>query len=83
MQLTLKDEEAHRLAEELAHLTGESMTEAVLVSLRERLDRERRRHRRAGLASRLVAMGYRVRAEMTGPPIDHGELLYDGQGLPR
>lgn len=83
MQLSIKNDEAHRLADELAHLTGESMSEAVLVSLRERLDRERRRHQREGLAERLVAIGHRVKARMSGPSIDHGEMLYDDEGLPK
>jgi antitoxin VapB len=41
MALSIKTEEADRLARELSQLTGESMTDAVTVALRERLDRER------------------------------------------
>jgi len=37
--LNIKDEEAHRLAGELAQLTGESLTFAVKTSIKERLDR--------------------------------------------
>lgn len=39
MALSIKDDEADRLARELAHLTGETLTQAVIVSLRERLAR--------------------------------------------
>ncbi|MCB9530155.1 MAG: type II toxin-antitoxin system VapB family antitoxin, partial [Myxococcales bacterium] len=39
MALSIKNDEADRLARELAALTGESLTEAVVVSLRERLAR--------------------------------------------
>lgn len=42
MALSIKTEEADRLARELSRLTGESMTEAVTKSLRERLDREKK-----------------------------------------
>ena len=42
MALSIKTEEADRLARELSQLTGESMTEAVTKSLRERLDREKK-----------------------------------------
>jgi len=42
MALSIKTEEADRLARELSRLTGESMTEAVTQSLKERLDRERK-----------------------------------------
>jgi antitoxin VapB len=41
MALSIKTEEADRLARELARLTGESITEAVTVALRERRDREK------------------------------------------
>jgi antitoxin VapB len=41
MALSIKTEEADRLARDLARLTGESMTEAVTKALRERLERER------------------------------------------
>ena len=49
MVLSIKSMTADRLARELAELTGESITEAVVVSLRERLDIERRRRRGRGL----------------------------------
>lgn len=41
MALSIKTEEADRLARELSRLTGETMTDAVTKSLRERLDRVR------------------------------------------
>lgn len=41
MALSIEHEEADRLAQELAGITGESLADAVVVSLRERLDRER------------------------------------------
>lgn len=42
MALSIKTEEADRLARELSRLTGESMTEAVTASLRERLERAKK-----------------------------------------
>lgn len=41
MALSIKTDEADRLARELASLKGETMTEAVTLALRERLERER------------------------------------------
>jgi antitoxin VapB len=84
MGLNIKNEEAHRLAQELARLTGESMTAAVTEAVRERLDRVRRR-RNASLADRLVAIGKDCAAHLKEPfrTVDHGELLYDESGLPR
>lgn len=40
MALSIKTDEADRLARQLARLTGETMTEAVTVALRQRLQRE-------------------------------------------
>jgi antitoxin VapB len=41
MALSIKTDEADRLARDLAKLTGETMTQAVTVALKERLERER------------------------------------------
>src|SRR6202166_3138504 len=38
MSLNIKDEETHRLAQQLARLTGENMTKAVSQAVRERLE---------------------------------------------
>jgi antitoxin VapB len=80
--LNIKTEEAHRLAHELAAVTGESLTAAVTQALRERLDRVRDAER-GDLAERLLAIGRDCAAHMPGPRIDHGDLLYDERGLPR
>lgn len=40
MALNIKDEEADKLARELAARTGETLTQAVVTALRERLKRE-------------------------------------------
>lgn len=84
MSLNIKSEEAHRMAAELATLTGESMTAAVTEALRERLRRVRNEHG-ASLADRLVAIGKDCAAHLREPfrSADHGELLYDERGLPR
>lgn len=47
MALNIKNAEADRLAHELAEETGETLTEAVTVAVRERLASLRRRSRRA------------------------------------
>lgn len=84
MTLNIKNEEAHRLARELAQLTGASLTEAVTEALRERLTRLRGA-KRGNLADRLLAIGRDCAKRL--PPevraVDHGVLLYDERGLPR
>jgi antitoxin VapB len=84
MGFNIEDEETHRLVEELAKLTGESMTAAVTEAVRERLERIRRAGAMS-LAYRLVAIGQDCAAHLKEPfrSIEHGELLYDERGLPR
>jgi len=84
MSINIKSEKTHRMAKELARLTGESMTEAVGEAVRERLERVRSSSR-DGLAERLKEI-----AEECGPlwkepfrSTDHGDLLYDEKGLPK
>ena len=43
MGMNIKNPETHRLAQELAELTGESMATAVAEAVRERLARQRRK----------------------------------------
>lgn len=83
MALSIKNEETYKLAEQLAALTGENMTQAVTEALRERLDRLRQP--RSGLADRLLQIGRDCAGRLREPfrSIDHGELLYDEKGLPR
>ena len=71
MGLNIKNREAHRLAEELAKLTGESMATAVTIAVRERLDRVRQEHS-PSLADRLLAIGRTARLiskNRSGPSI--------------
>jgi antitoxin VapB len=84
MALSIKDPEADRLARELARRTGETLTEAVVRSLRERLDRQRSRPRRPGLADELRRIGERVASLPVRDPRSADEILdYDERGLPR
>ena len=85
MSLNIKNDETCRLAGELAQLTGENMTGAITVALRERLERERHRRGAGALARELHAIGQRC-ASLLGPgpsAVEHGDLLYDERGLPK
>ncbi len=84
MSLNIKDEKTHRLVRELARMTGESMTAAVGEAVRERLARVRA-VRGAGMAERLLKIGKECAAHLKEPyrSVDHGELLYDENGLPK
>ena len=85
MGLNIKNDETCRLANELAGLTGETMTGAITVALRERLDRERRLHDVNAGVNELLAIGRRC-ADLLGPgpsAVEHGDFLYDERGLPK
>ena len=86
MSLNINDTETRRLADELARLTGETMTTAaVTVALRERLDRERRKRDATLLAQELHTIGQRCAGLLAPGPaaIEHGNLLYNERGLPK
>lgn len=84
MSLNIKNEKTHRMAQELAGLTGESMTVAVSEAIRERLERVRGNSKK-GLAERLLEIGQECAAHLKEPykSMDHGDLLYDEKGLPK
>jgi antitoxin VapB len=86
MQLNIKNEDAHRLAADLARLTGESMAQAVTQALRERLEREKARRGRAGMAERLLEIGRRCSERRVLDNRSSEEIvadLYDENGLPK
>jgi len=84
MALSIKHPEADRLARELAATTGESVTEAVVRALRERLTRERAKAPPAQLRGRFRAIRKKCSAL---PVLDNrspDDLIgYDDHGLPR
>ena len=84
MSLNIKNEDAHKLAQQLARLTGESMTEAVTESLRERLKKEQGR-KTGKLSDRLLEIGQDCAKRLKEPfrSAEHGDLLYDEKGLPK
>jgi antitoxin VapB len=84
MGLNIKNQEAHRLARELARATGESMTAAVSEAIRERLERVRGNSKKDQV-ERILEIGRDCAAHLKEPfkSVDHGDLLYDEKGLPK
>jgi antitoxin VapB len=80
--LNIESDETCRLAQELARLTGETMTAAVTQAIRDRLERVRRE--REQLVERLLAIGRDCAAHLKEPlrSGDIDDLLYDEHGLP-
>lgn len=83
MPLSIKHDEADRLARELSRLTGESLTGAIVVALRERLERQRAKGSSPLLHDELMEIGRRCASL---PVLDartaEDILSYDQQGAP-
>lgn len=82
-QLNIKNPETRRLADELAALTGESVTESVTTALRERLERTKRAKSKEGVAEKLLEIGRRWNKDAELDPCDPDDILYDEYGLPK
>ena len=75
-----------QLIEDLTRLTGESPETAVEIALRERLQRLETPEAREKRRARVYALVQELQAHFKEHPeatIDHGELLYGEDGLPR
>lgn len=82
MALSIKSDEADRLARELVAETGESLTEAVVIALQERLVRKRARQ-----GPRMSVRLRRLQSDVATLPVldprTPNEILgYDDNGLP-
>ena len=81
MAFSIKDPEADRLVRELAEATGETLTEAVVVSLRERLARLRHGPRPA-LAEEIARIARRNARRPVRDPRSADEIIgYNESGL--
>lgn len=84
-QLNIKNADAYRLAREISSLTGEKMTQAVIVALRDRLERIRaaQRAEKAARLDDVLALADRCarlpEQDARAPDV----ILYDADGLPR
>ena len=84
MGLSIKNSETERLARLVAREAGESLAEAVEISLRERLQRLQRRRRGRSMTGKLEDILRRVDALPTLDPRPADEILgYDERGMPR
>ena len=83
MALSIKDPEAIRLARAVTQYTGETLTQAVIIALRERLAREERKAQETDtLVDEVMQIGRYFAALPVSEPRSIEELLYDENGLP-
>ena len=84
MALSIKDNETERLARQVAKETDESLTEAIRRSLKERLQRLRRKNHARLTREKLDDIFRRVDALPNLDSRTEDEILgYDEHGLPR
>jgi antitoxin VapB len=83
MSLNIKSREAHALARQVADRTGESLTLAVTVALKDRLEHLMRTEDQKKTAQQLLAIGRRCASALDRPKVDHATLLYDEHGAPK
>ncbi len=83
--IVITDEETCRLANDLARLTGETVSEAIAVALRERLAREWRKRSVEDRLKEMRGISKRCARHLRDGPsaVEHGDFLYDDCGLPK
>ena len=83
MALNIKNTTAEQLAKELSDLTGETLTQAVIVALRSRLSAVRRVRERPDPHAAIAELQAFVRAQPDRDVRDADAILgYDDRGLP-
>jgi antitoxin VapB len=84
MALSIKNQEAERLARLVSKETGESLTGAIEQALRERWERLQRKPKEPVLVEHLLEIANRVAALPVLDNRSDDEILgYDENGLPR
>lgn len=83
MALNIKNDETHRLSRQLADLTGETVTTAVTVAVRERLDRVRRARGSVEARTALILeLGRRIADARSAQALTIEDLYDAVTGLP-
>ncbi len=84
MPLSIKDAEADRLARELAKRTGETITQAVVKALQERLRREERKPDDDQLVEDVLEIAKHYSSLPVLDSRSDDEIIgYDERGLPK
>ena len=83
MALSIRNEKAERLAREVAAISGENITQAILHALEERLERLRARRTTVDLAEEIMTISKRCRALPDKDSRSPEEILgYNLAGVP-
>jgi hypothetical protein len=77
--LIVEDDEAERLAAEIARATGMSIQMVVLEALKEKRDRLPRKEERDASFDELIALADRIVGRVDRPKVSLGDLQNDDQ----
>lgn len=85
MSLNIKNREAYDLANELARLTGQSLTAVVLDALRKQRKQVQQQQQKEKQVQELMAIAKRCATHIRRPvtALEHGDMLYDESGMPQ
>jgi len=85
MAMTIKDDESCRMARDTAALTGRNLTGVIMIALEEKLEHWRRLARSDEVRAQNAAMRKRLAKHLKPGPsaVEHGDWLYDENGLPK
>ena len=84
MALSIRNPRAEKLARQVAAESGESLTEAIIHALEERLERLKGRHTATDVAEEIMKISLRCRALPEKDQRGTDEILgYDERGLPQ
>jgi len=84
MGISIKNPKAERLAREVAKLGGESLTQAIIHALEERLERLKSRRSATALAEEILRISQRCSALPNLDQRNPDEILgYDSRGFPK
>ena len=84
MALSIRNSQAEKLARQVAAESGESLTEAIIHALEERLERLKGRRAITNVAEEIMRISLRCRALPELDPRSANEILgYEERGLPQ
>ena len=84
MGISIKNPKAEQLAREVAQLSGESLTQAIIRALEERLERLKGRRSATTLTEEILGISQRCSALPNVDQRNSDEILdYDSMGVPK
>jgi antitoxin VapB len=81
MQINIKSQKARELVDQITNRTGETLTDAIIAALKERLQKLTIEERLARVDE--ITKDITSRLQEPWKSSDHADLLYDELGIPK